>query len=126
MFGMVRLFWFHTLHPLRRFFAWSLRRLIHQIQRPPEAGEHPQPKHIDLEHAHGLDVVLVPLDDGAVGHAGVLDGDALAQGAAGHDKAADVLGEVAREAEDLPRESEGLAQGRVVGVDAEFAEAIRK
>ncbi len=48
-----------------------------------------------------FDVFLVPLDDGAVGHAGVLHRHQRGDGAAGDDKAAHVLRQVAGKAENL-------------------------
>ena len=37
--------------------------------------ERAEAQEIDLEEVHGLDVCLVPLDDGAVFHRGILDGN---------------------------------------------------
>ena len=51
----------------------------------------PRPRHVDLEDAQIVEVVLVPLDDGAVRHGRVLDRHQLAQRPAGEDEAADVL-----------------------------------
>lgn len=36
--------------------------------------EHAQPQEIDLHQSHGIEVVLLPLDDGAARHRGRLDG----------------------------------------------------
>lgn len=59
--------------------------------------QHAEAQDVHFEEADGVDVVFVPLDDGAVGHGGVFDGDEFAEGRAGDDEAADVLREVARE-----------------------------
>ena len=48
-----------------------------------------------------VEIVLVPLDDGAVLHGRVLDRHHLAERAPGQHEAADVLGQVAREADQL-------------------------
>ena len=42
--------------------------LAHEIEAAAQRREHAQRQHVDLEQAHVLQVVLVPLDDGAVGH----------------------------------------------------------
>jgi len=87
---------------------------IDQRQTLADTRQHPQPQHIHLQHSQRVDVVLVPLDDRAAGHCGVLDGDQLAERAAGHDEAADVLGEVAREAHEFTHEGDQPADGRIV------------
>ncbi len=38
-----------------------------------QEGEHAEAEEVYLDHPHRLDVVLLPLDDGAVGHGGRLD-----------------------------------------------------
>ena len=45
-----------------------------QIEGAADAREHAEAEHVDLEEADGVEVVLVPLDAGAVGHGGVADG----------------------------------------------------
>ena len=75
-----------------------------------------------LSMLQGVEIVLVPLDHGAVGHGRVLDRDQVAQGAFRDDEAADMLAEVAREAHQLLGEVEGQAQGRVGGVEAGLAQ----
>ena len=93
-----------------------------QLEGLADAGEHAQRQHVDLEHAQRVEVVLVPFDDGAVGHRRVLDRHQLAQGALRDDEAADMLAEVAREADQLLGQLEGQAQGRVGGVEPGLAQ----
>ena len=45
------------------------------------ADQHAEREHVDLEQAQRIEVVLVPLDDGAVGHRRVLDRHQLARAA---------------------------------------------
>lgn len=97
--------------------------LIHQIKALAQAGEHAQAQDVDLEHPRGVDVVLVPLDDRAARHGGVLDGDQLAQRGAGDDEPPDVLRAVAREAQELRGERHEPSQRGVVGVQAQGAQA---
>ena len=44
-----------------------------------DAGEHAEAQHIDLEQPQRVEIVLVPLDDGAVFHGRVADGNELRQ-----------------------------------------------
>ena len=41
---------------------------VDQVEGLADAGEHAQRQHVHLEHAKSVDVVLVPLDVGAVRH----------------------------------------------------------
>ena len=66
-----------------------------------DAGEHAEPEHIDLEQAERVEIVLVPFDEGAVLHGGIADGNDLGKRAARQHEAADMLGEMAREADQL-------------------------
>ena len=59
-----------------------------------------------LSRPSAVDVVLVPLDEGAVLHGRVADRHDLDEGPARQHEAADVLGEVAREADQLLGELE--------------------
>ena len=93
-----------------------------QLEALADAGEHAERQHVDLEHLQRVEIVLVPLDHGAVGHGRVLDRDQLAQGALRDDEAADMLAEVAREAHQLLGQLDGQAQGRVGGVEPGLAQ----
>ena len=101
----------------------ALVPVVDEVDRLAHGGEHAETEDINFHHAHFVDVVLVPLDDGAVGHGGVFDGDDFAEGAFAEHEAADVLGEVAREAHEFAGEGDGLEDGGVVGVEAVGAEA---
>ncbi len=86
--------------------------LLHQIERLPDAGQHAEAEHVDLENAERVEIVLVPFDEGAVGHGAVADRHHLVEPAARDDEAADVLGEMPREAVDLAGERGDLAHAR--------------
>ena len=53
-----------------------------QVETLADRGEHAQGQAVDFEDAQGVQIVLVPLDDGAVGHGGVFDGHEFAERAA--------------------------------------------
>ncbi len=61
----------------------------------------PEREHVDLEDAEVVDVVLVPLDEAALGHRAVADRHRLGEQLVGQDEAADVLAEVAWHADHL-------------------------
>ena len=66
-----------------------------------DAGEHAERQHVDFQDAESVDVVLVPLDEGAFGHGGIADGHGFIEPLAGEHEAAHMLGEVAGKAGDL-------------------------
>ena len=88
-----------------------------EIQAATQAGQHAEAQHVDLHQAEDVDVVLVPLDEGAVRHRRVADRHGLVEAVAREHEAADVLGEVAREADERGREVEGLPDRGVLRVE---------
>jgi hypothetical protein len=97
---------------------------LDQGQAAADRRQHAQGQHVDLEQAEGFEVVLVPLDDGALGHRGVFDGHQLGQRPAGDDEAAHVLGQVAGKADQLVGELEEHPHPRAVRVEAGFAHPL--
>ena len=85
---------------------------VHEVERAADRREHAEPEHVDLEQAERVEIVLVPLDHRAVGHRGVLDRHEFLEQVARDHEAADVLRQVPRKAEQLPREREHLRQHR--------------
>ncbi len=90
-----------------------------------DAGQHAERQHVDLEDAERIEIVLVPLDEGALGHRGVEHRHDLIEPRAGQDEAADVLREMAREARELARELQRQAQARLGGVEAALPRELR-
>ena len=87
-----------------------------------DGGQHPEPQAIDLEEAERIEVVLVPLDDGAALHGRVLDGHEPRERAARDHEPADMLGEVAREPDDLPHQPHEPGNDRILGVQPDLGE----
>ena len=88
--------------------------LLDQLERLVDGGEHAEREEVDLDHARVVDGVLVPLAEDAALHRGLLQRHELDQRPRGDDHAADVLGDVAREAGDLLRRARpGGAKRRV-------------
>ena len=98
--------------------------LLQQGQALADAGQHAQRQAIHLEQAERFQVVLVPLDDGALGHRGVFHRHQVVQRLFGDDEAAGVLGQVPRRVEQLARDREHASQHRTVGVEAALAQAF--
>ncbi len=84
-----------------------------------QAGEHSETEHIDLENSERVEIILVPLDEGAVLHRSIADRHNLVEPAARDDEAADVLREMARKGLNLIDECAHLLHARAVNVDAD-------
>ena len=95
-----------------------------QLEALAHAAQHAQAQHVDLEDAQRIEVVLVPFDDGAVGHGRVGDGRELAQGPAGDDEAADVLREMPGKAPELVGQLQRHGQPPVGGIEAGLAHPL--
>ena len=65
--------------------------LLDQIEALAQARQHAEPQHVDLVDLEDIEIVLVPFDDGAVIHGGVLDRHQLVEPTLGQDEAADML-----------------------------------
>src|SRR5579862_9202256 len=96
----------------------------HHLQRAANRGEHAEREAIDLEQSHRVEVVLVPLDDRALFHRGVLDRHHALETIARDDEAADVLRQVARKAQQMTGEDDHASQHRIFGIEAGLANAI--
>ena len=91
--------------------------LPHQGEGLAEHGQHAEAEEVHLEDAQRVQVVLLPLDDGAVLHRGVLHRHHLGQLAVGDDEAAHVDGEVAGEALQQLGQRERPLHARVLGTE---------
>ena len=74
---------------------------LHQGERLADGRQHAEAEHVHLEQAKGFEVVLVPLNDGALGHGGVLHRHEFRERPGGDDETADMLGEMPRKTEYL-------------------------
>ena len=97
---------------------------LDQLKSLADAGQHAERKHIDLQHAQCIEVVLVPLDDRAVLHRRILDRHIFVEAAAGDDEAADMLRQVAREADQLLRQSDDLGKPGLFRIEAGLADML--
>ncbi|MDT4836987.1 hypothetical protein FQZ97_707070 [compost metagenome] len=83
---------------------------VHVVEPAADGAEHAEREHVDLEHAHGFEVVLFPLDDGAVFHRRLLDRHQPRELGVREHEAADVLAQVARKTLELLRVLDPLHQ----------------
>ena len=88
---------------------------LQELEGAPQAGQHAEAQHVDLEDAERIEIVLVPFDDGAILHGGVLDRHHLVEPAAGDDEAADMLGQMAGKPDQLARQRERAMPSRRIG-----------
>lgn len=88
------------------------------------AAEHAKRQHIDLQEAKRIYVILVPFDDGAVLHRGILDRAELVEPPLGDDEAADMLAEMARKSDDLADEMGGKAHAVIGRIEPRVTKAI--
>ena len=93
--------------------------LIHGLL---DGREHAQRQDIHLHQAERIDVVLVPLDEGAVLHGGVADGNGLVEPPLGEDEAADMLGKVAGKTEQLGGQGHGAGDPRIFRIQPGLAD----
>ena len=92
--------------------------LLQEIEGAAQAGQHAQRQDVDLQDAELVEIVLVPLDDGAPLHAGVEDRHHLVDAALGDDEAADMLGQMPRKAGELGGKGQDVGGGGVLGRQA--------
>ena len=98
----------------------------YQVQAAVDRGQHAQGQAIDFQHAEGFEVFLVPLDDRALGHGGVFHRHQAGQRRLRDHEPADVLRQVAGEADDGLHQVHQLPDFQVVQVEALLADALRE
>src|SRR5215467_12177148 len=95
-----------------------------KIEPAPDAAQHVERKHIDFHETKRVDVVLVPLDEGALVHGGIADRHRKVEPLAREDETADVLGEVTRESNELVGERNRLPDRRISRIESRLSNVI--
>ena len=95
--------------------------LFEQGEGLADAGEHAKPEHIHLQQAECVEIVLVPLDDGAVLHGGIADGHHLGQRSARQHEAAHMLGEMAGKADQFLGQLKAAREQRIGRIEPRLA-----
>lgn len=94
--------------------------LLHQVEGVLHSGEHSETEQVEFDQPHPCAVVLVPLQDSAVGHPGGFDRADIADRFIGQHHAAGVDAEVSGESQYLLRELHDRG-GDVVGVTRDLS-----
>ena len=87
--------------------------LLQEIKPAAQAAQHAKREHIDLHEPERVDIVLVPFDEGAIVHGGIADRHRLVERRAGEHEAADMLRQMAREADQFVGEINRLPDRRI-------------
>ena len=106
---------------LQAILATEVRR--NQRKGAADARQHAQRQHIDLHQPQRVDIVLVPFDEGAVGHRGIVDRHGFIEAVVGQHKAADVLRQVARKPQDLRHQPRQPGDFGGIRIETAFGEA---
>ena len=91
-----------------------------QIEGAAHTGKHAERQHIDFHEFENVDIVLVPFDDLPVFHGRRLYRHQFVEPVTGQDKAARMLGEMARCADELPRKLQSKPQPSVAHIEVQF------
>ena len=95
-----------------------------ELETLSDGAQHPKPENVNLEKPEFLEIVLVPLNDRAQGHGGILDRRQFAQRTFGYDETADMLGQVPREAEQGFDQAQQAANPGACRIEAGFGHAF--
>ena len=99
--------------------------LAEQCKAATDGRQHAECQHVHFQNAELVQVILVPLDDRAVGHRGVLDGHQPAQRLFSNHETTDVLGKVPGEADDLTRQRQQPVHHGTVGIESRLPDTFR-
>ena len=100
------------------------RMPVDEIETLAQAGQHAEGETVDLEQLERFQIVLVPLDDRALGHRRVFHRHQGMQGMFGDDEAADMLGQVTRETAQLADQGDDALHDARIGIEASLAQGI--
>ena len=87
-----------------------------RVEGAAHAAQHAEAQHIDLHEFQRVDIILVPFDDLPVFHRGGLDRHQFVEPVEREHEAARMLREMARRADQLPRQLERQPQAAVLGL----------
>src|ERR1700730_587527 len=89
---------------------------LQKIKAAPQATQHAEREYIDLHQFQRIDIVLVPLDKGAIVHGAVADWYGFIEPLAGQHKAADMLGKMTWKADQFFGERDRLADDGIIRI----------
>ena len=91
---------------------------LKEVEGLANAGQHAEGQHIDLQDPESIYVVLVPFDEGTIGHGRITNWYGLDKRSPRQDETADMLGQVPGEADQLACQGNGAADHRAGGIKA--------
>ena len=103
-----------------REIQFDALRFGQEIERALHAGEHAERQAVDLHEFQGVDVVLVPFDDLAVGHRGRFDRHQFVQPVMRQHEAARMLRQMPRRPDQFAGENDRELEPPVLQVEVEF------
>ena len=92
-----------------------------ELEAQIELRQRAQAQEVDLEKAESLDVVLIPLNDGAALHRGVLDGHEIVNRLVAEQESARVYRQMSWKVLNLLSQAHEQPVPRVIGVEATSA-----
>ena len=98
--------------------------MAQQIETATQRTEHTQRQNIHLEQPDRIQIVLVPLDNRALGHTGIFDRHQRMQRSFGNHKTARVLRQMTGKTYQLPCQGQNSMQCRIVRVKAGLGETL--
>jgi hypothetical protein len=69
--------------------------MAQQVETFADGGQHAERQHIDLHQSQRFEIILVPFDEGAIGHRRIVDRDNLLERGFAEHKTADMLRQMA-------------------------------
>ena len=98
--------------------------LGHQIKCLTNTTQHAKAQYIDLENTQSIDVILVPTNDCAILHCGVLDRHQFVKPALGNNKATNMLAEMTGKADNVFDQRHGPLQMAIGRIEADLPQAV--
>src|SRR5690606_16936827 len=95
-----------------------------QVEAATQRAEHAQGEDIYLEQAHQIQIVLVPLDHGAIGHGGIFHRHQGIQRVLGNHETTGMLRQVPRKTEQLAGQYQHPAQQHIVRIEASLTQTL--
>ncbi|VVN28337.1 hypothetical protein PS624_04701 [Pseudomonas fluorescens] len=108
----------------RRQTQVQIAMATQQVEATTNRAEHAEGEDIHLEQAHRIEVVLVPLDDRALGHRGVLHRHQRVQRLLGNHETTGVLRQMSGEADQLSGQAQHPAQHRALRVETTLEQTL--
>ena len=95
-----------------------------KIEPAPQARQHAESEHVDLQKPERFEIVLFPFDDGALIHRGIFDRHDLVDARARDQEAAGMLREMARRIDQFVGKLHDPIEPRIVRIETRLARLL--